>query len=48
MDAAETQIKRVPYKFPKIEILKDMPVVFEDFKLTEYASHPIIKAPMVA
>jgi len=48
MDAAETQTKRVPYKFPKIEILKDMPVVFEDFKLTEYASHPIIKAPMVA
>lgn len=48
MEAVEIQIKRVPYKFPKIEILKDIPSVFEDFKLSEYVSHPIIKAPMVA
>lgn len=48
MEAAELQIKRVPYKFPKMEILKYNPDSYEDFKLSDYISHPIIKAPMIA
>ena len=48
IEAVETQINRVPYKFPKIEIKPGMPITYEDFNLVDYFSHPIIKAQMVA
>ena len=50
-EAVNTQIGRVPYKFPKIEVncgdnFGEMR--YEDFKLVDYNSHSSIKASMVA
>lgn len=54
-EAVKKQIKRIPYKFPKLTIEKELNEIedienltFTDFKLNNYLSHPIIKAPMIA
>lgn len=51
----ETQLNRLCYKFPLLEISKELKEIsdiekleFEDFKLIDYKSHPLIKAEMVA
>ena len=51
-DAME-QIKRIPYKFPKIQIKKDIKTIrdiesltYEDFELKDYMCHPPIKYEM--
>lgn len=53
-EAVETQIDRLPYRFPKIEIkdvysLKDIEnLTFQDFKLIDYLHYPIIKSEMIS
>ena len=51
IDALKEQVKRIPHKFPKMEIeyrnqknIEDF--VYEDFKLDNYVSHPPIKMSM--
>lgn len=52
-EAVETQLDRLPYTFPKIEIknvenLKDIEnLKYEDFKLIDYLHYPVIKSEMV-
>jgi thymidylate synthase len=53
IDAAKIQLGRVPYSFPKIEIMKSLSSIndienlaFEDFELNDYNCHPAIKAVM--
>lgn len=50
----KTQLERVPYRFPTIEIKKELSGVgdieslqYEDFNISGYKSHPRIKADMV-
>ena len=49
-EAVETQLKRVPRKFPTIDTVIDSieKLEFENFKLCEYTCYPSIKAEMVA
>lgn len=54
-DAVKEQVARSPYPFPKLEIKKTLSTIedietleFQDFDLIHYASHPNIKAKMVA
>lgn len=54
IDAANEQILRTPYPFPKVLLNKDISTVediekltFEDFQLINYTSHGAIKAEMV-
>ena len=54
-EAALKQLKRVPFKFPKLEIKKELNTIedienmsFEDFILNDYQCHPGIKAEMFA
>ena len=51
----EKQLERVPFKFPKLEITKEInnvedleSLVFSDFKLVDYLSHTQLKAEMIA
>lgn len=55
INQATEQIKRKPYTFPQIEILKSISSIedieqltFEDFKIINYKHHPAIKASMSA
>ena len=55
IDAANEQLNRVPYKFPEITITKELNnvedienLVYSDFLLVDYNSHPSIKAKMIA
>jgi len=55
IEQAREQIKRIPLKFPKLEILKDIKTINDienlnliDFKLSNYNSYKNIKATMVA
>jgi len=50
-----TQISRVPFKFPKLELKKDIKELidiekleYSDFSLNDYESHPPLKAKMIA
>lgn len=52
-DQVREQLTRVPYKFPKLNIAKDIKTLedienlsFEDIQLIDYQSHATIKAPM--
>jgi thymidylate synthase len=53
-EAVETQLDRLPYRFPKIEIkdvksLKDIEnLKYEDFILIDYLHYPVIKSEMIA
>jgi len=51
-EAAEIQIKRTPYSFPKLKINKYHDNIedysYEDIELIDYIFHPSIKAPMIA
>jgi thymidylate synthase len=51
-EAAEIQIKRIPYLFPKLKINKYHDniedYIYEDIELINYIYHPSIKAPMIA
>ena len=54
-DVVKEQLKRIPYKFPEITINKELntvedieKLVYGDFSLTGYNSHPSIKAKMIA
>ncbi|MAK55313.1 MAG: thymidylate synthase [Pusillimonas sp.] len=46
----ETQLSREPYPYPKLNILRRAPSLFdyeyEDFEITGYQAHPHIKAPV--
>ena len=46
----EEQLSREPYPYPKLNILRQAPSLFdyeyEDFQITEYQAHPHIKAPV--
>lgn len=51
----EEQLTRLSFNFPTLEIKKDVKdigdlekMVYSDFKLINYQSHPSIKAPMIA
>ena len=47
IDQVKTLISRVPYKFPKLIIKKDIfNATEEDFELIDYVSHETIKADM--
>jgi dihydrofolate reductase/thymidylate synthase len=52
LEGVKTQLLRVPYKFPKLQLfnaygsLEDYK--WEDIKITDYVSHPAIKYEMVA
>lgn len=48
IDKVETQIKRLPHKFPNITLKNDniFEIKFEDIQLNNYSHHPIIKADM--
>ena len=48
-DQVEEQLRREPYKLPKININKKTNLfdyVFEDFELQDYQSHSFISAPI--
>lgn len=54
IEAVKEQINRVPYKFCKVEILKELRDIKDietlgitDFTVKEYTSHPSIKAEMI-
>jgi thymidylate synthase len=52
MEAAMTQVSRVPYPFPKLSVLGDVKeriedYLVEDFTISEYKCHPEIKVKMV-
>lgn len=52
-EAIDKQLKRMPYEFPTFEILGDKPLKIEDytyeqFKISNYKCHSMIKAPMIA
>jgi dihydrofolate reductase / thymidylate synthase len=54
-DVVEKQLRRIPYKFPKLDIIKDVKTLDDveklevnDFKFTDYDYHPTLKADMVA
>ncbi|MCL2444536.1 thymidylate synthase [Candidatus Saccharibacteria bacterium] len=51
IEAAKEQLRRKPYKFPKLILNGDQKTIddfkFEDFELVDYKSHPTIKAPVV-
>ena len=53
IDQCKTQIVRIPYKFPKIFLKKELHFIedlenlsYEDFQLTDYHCHPPISATM--
>ena len=50
IDQAQLQLTRMPFALPKMKInpaVKDIfNFSFEDFELTDYESHPPIKAPV--
>lgn len=55
LDAVKTQLRRIKYRSPEVELSADIQTVadvenlkFEDFCLTHYTSWPAIKAKMVA
>lgn len=49
-DQVQQQLARTPYKLPQLNINKKIKNIddfsLDDFKLTDYQSHPTIKAPM--
>jgi dihydrofolate reductase/thymidylate synthase len=52
-EQVEKQLQRIPYKFPTLDITKNLETLkdieqltFEDFKLNDYHCHPGIKADM--
>lgn len=52
-DQVKEQLTRVPYKFPTLNVIKDIKTLedienlsFEDIQLIDYQSHATIKAPM--
>ena len=49
-EQVELQLARAPLAFPKLEILRRPPTVFdyayEDFQVNDYRHHPSIKAPV--
>lgn len=50
LEQVDEQLSRTPYKMPKLNINKDVKNIldfkFEDFELTDYETHPHIKAPI--
>lgn len=50
IEQAKLQLSRTPFDLPRMEINPDINDIFEftfdDFKLTDYQSHPHIKAPV--
>lgn len=50
IEQAKTQLERTPYPLPKMLLNPDVKHIddfkFEDFVLTDYESHPAIKAPI--
>ena len=52
LDVVKEQINRKPYQFPKLKINKKVTNIkdlnFEDILVTDYTSHPALKAQMVA
>jgi thymidylate synthase len=49
-DQVEEQLSRTPYPYPKLNIRRHAPTLFdyeyEDFEITGYQAHPHIKAPV--
>ncbi len=52
LDVVKEQISRKPFLFPTLKITKKVSNIndlkFEDILVTEYVSHPALKASMVA
>jgi thymidylate synthase len=51
IEQVKIQLDRTPYKFPILNINKKTNIdeyTYNDFEITEYVCHPIIKAPMIA
>jgi len=55
IEAVKTQLKRVPFEFPKIEITKELKTIkdleelqFTDVNIINYKSHGLIKGEMIA
>jgi thymidylate synthase len=49
-EQVQTQLARVPYPYPLLQLKRKPPSIFDyeydDFEVLEYQSHPAIKAPV--